>query len=62
MANITDNLSSAFDDWNISLGNSSFSADGDNDLDFYDEVETYWMSQVKLYVVCFSVIAQTNLW
>ena len=53
MANISGNFPSAFDNWNNSLGNNSFNAGGDNDdLDFYAEVEIYWMSKVKLCVVC----------
>ena len=64
MANTTDNFPLNFDNWNISLVNSTFSGDGDsNGLDFYTEVGTYWMSKVKLYVVitifllyfCFSI-------
>ena len=48
MAFVTDNLPSVFDDWNISLVNSTFSVDGEsNGIDFYAEVETYWMAKVK---------------
>lgn len=42
MAFVTDNLPPVFDDWNISLVNSTFSVDGDsNGMNFYAEVETY---------------------
>ena len=38
--------------WNISIINNSFIMNEENnDLDFYGELETYWMSKVKLYVL-----------
>ena len=47
MAKTTEDFSSAFGNWNISLANSSFNFDEiNNDVDFYGEVETYWMSKV----------------
>ena len=48
MAFVTDNLPPVVDDWNISLINSTFSVDEDsNGMNFYAEVETYWMFKVK---------------
>ena len=48
MAFVTDNFPPVVDDWNISLVNSTFSVDEDSTvMNFYAEVETYWMSKVK---------------
>ena len=50
MAFVTDNLPLVVvDDLDISLVNSTFNADGDsNGMEFYAEVEAYWMSKVKI--------------
>ena len=48
MAFVTDNLPPVVDDWNISLVNSTSSVEDSNGMNFYTEVETYWMSKVKI--------------
>ena len=49
MAKITEATSLVFEDWNISLVNTTFSInDGHDGLDFYAEVDAYWMSKVNI--------------
>ena len=47
MAKTTEDFSSAFGNWNTSLVNNSLKFDDiNNEVDFYGEVDTYWMSKV----------------
>ena len=49
MAKIAEDTTLVFEDWNISLVNTTFSVnDGDDGLDFYAEVDAYWMSKVTI--------------
>ena len=49
MAQITEDLTLVFEDWNISLVNTTLSIhDEHNEIDFYGEVDSYWMSKVNV--------------
>ena len=51
MAKVAEDTTSNFVDWNISLVNTTFSVnDGHDGLDFYAEVDAYWISKVN--IVC----------
>ena len=57
MARITEETTLVFEDWNASLVNTTFN-DGHDGLDFYAEVDAYWMSKVN--IVCWKIMPSTR--